>query len=466
LENQWIPKRPHPLTGKSGPTKKQALFLCLLEQLEAFYGGAAGGGKSDALLMAAAMFFDIPKYSAIIFRKSFTDLAKPGALIDRSFQWFSGTKARWEAINHTWHFPSGAKLAFGYVENDMDVYHYQSAEFNYEAFDEVTHFTRFQYTYLISRARRLEGSFVPIRIRAAANPPGVIDGKIPGEWVKERFLPWFICPDCGCKEQTSNLGQRFCSKCGRGNGHVEFNEGRVFIPAKLDDNAYLDRKSYVESLKELDPVTREQLLNGNWSINPRGTMFQRGWFKIVDDYPRDALTARFWDRAATESTKGKDPDWTAGVKVAYKDGRYYIVDLVHFRGTPKTNEDTIKLTTEIDGLVIPVCMEQEPGSAGVDTIDHYARHVLPGYNFRGIHSTGPKELYASPLASAAEAGNVFLVRGPWNREFLDEFESFPQGPHDDIVDAASKCCHQLATASLPGIGVAVIKKKPVNRDDD
>src|SRR5665647_1234788 len=193
LENQWIPKRPHPETKKSGPSSKQALFLMLLEVLEAFYGGAAGGGKSDCLLMAALMFVDVPGYSAIIFRRSYTDLTKSGALIARSFEWLSGTKARWDAVNHTWNFPSGAKLAFGFLENDFDVYHHQSAEYHFIGFDELTQFTEFQYTFMISRARRLEGSFVPIRIRirSASNPPGLVRGRVFGEWVKARFLPWF-----------------------------------------------------------------------------------------------------------------------------------------------------------------------------------------------------------------------------------------------------------------------------------
>ena len=68
------------------------------------------GAKAIALLMAALMFVDVPGYSAIIFRRSYTDLSKSGALIARSFEWLSGSKARWDAVNHTWNFPSGAKL--------------------------------------------------------------------------------------------------------------------------------------------------------------------------------------------------------------------------------------------------------------------------------------------------------------------------------------------------------------------
>ena len=88
----------------------------------------------------------------------------------------SGTKAKWDHVDHTWHFTSGAKVAFGFLENDADVYHHQSAEYHFIVFDEVTQFTEFQYTYMISRGRRLQGTKVPIRIRSASNPPGLVNG--------------------------------------------------------------------------------------------------------------------------------------------------------------------------------------------------------------------------------------------------------------------------------------------------
>jgi len=83
------------------PFAKQLAFL-MLPHKEAFYGGAAGGGKSDALLSAALQYVDIPGYSAIIFRRTFTDLKLPGALIDRSHSWLNDPnfppeiKPRWE----------------------------------------------------------------------------------------------------------------------------------------------------------------------------------------------------------------------------------------------------------------------------------------------------------------------------------------------------------------------------------
>ena len=80
----WIPH---------SPTPKQQQFLDCRAR-EVFYGGAAGGGKTDALLMAALAFVDVPGYRALLFRRTFADLNLPGALMDRAREWLGGTAAR------------------------------------------------------------------------------------------------------------------------------------------------------------------------------------------------------------------------------------------------------------------------------------------------------------------------------------------------------------------------------------
>lgn len=378
------------------------------------YGGACGGGKSDAILMAALQYVNEAGYAAIIFRETFTDLSEPGALIARSHEWLDESDAHWDGINHAWTFPSGAKLVFGYLEHAGDEKRYKGAEFHGIFFDQVEEILESQYRFMSSRARRLADTHIPIRIWSTANPDGYA-------WVKQRFIV---------------EGEK---------------EGRFFIPAKLSDNPALDREDYIKSLANLDPVHREQLLNGNWDVK-HTCMFKRGWFEVVKDYPKDVPVKRFWDKAATKAEKGKDPDWTVGVKACVKNGVYYIIDVVRFRDTPQINEATIKQTAILDKHEVTQYMEQEPGGSGVNDVDHYTREVLVGYTFYGIRSTGNKELYAAPVSSAAQAGNVKIIEADWNTDFLDEFESFPMGGHDDIVDATSKCIAQLATSQPLGGG--------------
>lgn len=185
-----------------------------------------------------------------------------------------------------------------------------------------------------------------------------------------------------------------------------------------------------------------------------GAKFQRGWFGAPVDpgaVPADATRVRYWDLAATEAKVGRDPDWTVGCRMAAKDGMFWIESIVRTRSRPKGVEDLIRQTAEMDGRAIPIHIEQEPGSSGVAVVDHYQRTVLPGWAVYASRTTGNKELRANPLSAAAEAGNVKLVRGPWNGPFLDEAEAFPHGTHDDDIDAASGAHEKLTNNQVPRV---------------
>jgi len=400
------------------PTSSQAAFL-LLPHREALYGGAAGGGKSDALLMAGLQYVDVPGYAGILFRRSFPELAMPGGLMARSHEWLDGSDAAWDGTRHLWLFPSGATLSFGHIQYAGDEQAYRSSEFQFVGFDELTTFLEHQYRYLFARLRRLEGFPVPIRLRSGSNPGG-----IGHDWVRSRFIP-MRDPDTGVLDYPRS---------------DETGELRAFLPAKIADNPYLDRDEYVASLSELDPVTRERLLRGDWDVREGGTMFQRPWFSIRDRRPGEdqgRLTAfvRRWDLAATPKTQSNDPDWTAGALVASRsvEPKYWVLDVIRMRSRPKEVEDLIQSVAKLDGPNIPIVIEQEPGASGKSLISYYQR-LLNGYHVTGVPQSRSKEARAAPFASAAEGGNVVLLAGLWNAAFLEEAEAFPQGAHDDMLD--------------------------------
>lgn len=230
------------------PTERQAAFL-LLDCQEAFYGGAAGGGKSDALLMAALQYVDRPGYAALILRRTFKQLGLPGAIMARAKQWLLGRSGvHWNDDEKTFSFAGGGTLTFGYLENENDVYRYQGPEFQFVGFDELTQFAESQYRYLFSRTRRLVEAGVPVRMRSASNPGGVGHA-----WVKKRFID-------------------------------ARKPGVVFIPAKLDDNPHLDRAEYVQSLSELDETLQAQLLDGDWGAF-EGAAFTVSDAHLIDEFP-------------------------------------------------------------------------------------------------------------------------------------------------------------------------------------
>ena len=174
-----------------------------------------------------------------------------------------------------------------------------------------------------------------------------------------------------------------------------------------------------------------------------GGFFRREWFQVTDKpFGEHAYRCRYWDKAATAG----GGDWTTGVLIASEDGRYCVEDVVHVQYGPKEVQDVIRRTAEQDGRNVRIRMEQEPGSSGVEVIDLYARRILAGYDFRPDKVTGSKELRAGPLAAALECGNVSLLRGQWNREYIQEFCEFPLGAHDDQVDATSGAFAELQTA--------------------
>ncbi len=394
------------------PTPKQLAFLLMNNNKEVLYGGAAGGGKSVAQLMAALQYVDVPGYSAILFRKTYADLSLPGALIDMSKQWLmpfvDSKEVKWSEKDKQYIFPSGATLNFGYLESANDCYRYQGAEFQYIGIDEVTHIDPANYRYLFSRLRKAKSLQVPLRFRATANPGGTF-----GEYYYQRFF-------------------------------VDGPEaGRIFIGAGIDDNPYLDAEAYKESLAELDPVERAQLLDGNWEIKAAGDIFAKHWFISVpaSDIPAAAQRVRFWDMASTDPAKRKsrnkrEPDWTVGLKLAHYQGLYWIEDIVRVQKTPYDVERILAETAKLDGYECAIRMEQEPGSSGEIAIDGYSRGVLRGYNFVGKSSTGSKVERASTASAASESGKVFISQRARNAQaFLNEAELFPFGAHDDTIDA-------------------------------
>lgn len=231
------------------PQPKQAAFMARPEW-EALYGGAAGGGKSDALVCEALRQVHIPHYKALILRKTFPQL---GELIDKSLNYYPRAfpAAKYNATAHTWTFPSGARVIFGAMQYTKDRTKYQGQAYDFVAFDELTHFTFEEYSYLFSRCRP-NGPGTRCYIRATANPGGVGHG-----WVKERFIT--AAPPMS--PVWSDVEIVFPD------GHQETRRrSRIFVPSSVFDNPALlqNDPDYITNLASMPEAERRALLYGDW----------------------------------------------------------------------------------------------------------------------------------------------------------------------------------------------------------
>ncbi len=217
-------------------TKKQLQFI-QADADEVLYGGAAGGGKSYGQLIDAFLF--AIKYQGskqLILRNTFPELQRSLVLVSVTI--YPTNVASYNQSRYVWQFINGSRIEFGYLESDKDVQKYQSAEYDVIRFDELTHFTEFQYTYMISRVRGAND--FPKQVKSSTNP-----GNRGHAWVKARFIdsmpPETVYTDA--------------------NGRT-----RIFIPAKVQDNKFLidADPDYIKRLDQLPEDQRRALRDGDW----------------------------------------------------------------------------------------------------------------------------------------------------------------------------------------------------------
>lgn len=410
----------------------------------ALFGGGAGGGKSFALLLEPLYQFDNPLFDAVVFRRNTVQVRNAGGLWDESYNLYFGLGAHPREQHLQWEFKEGLRVKFAHLENENTVYNYQGSQIPLIEFDELTHFTEKQFFYMLSRNRSMSG--VPGRIRATTNPD--CDSwvrRLVDWWVDEDGYPikarsgllrWFIRQDDALiwADSKEELLEKY--------GSEQLPTSFTFIPSLIHDNKILLEKdpSYLSKLHALSRVDRLRLKDGNWNVRATaGNLFRREWFPIIDTVPGGWIQAiRFWDRAATKpNPQNPDPDWTRGLKLfKYADGTFVVADLKSVRDTPGQVETLVKAVASHDSVSVQIMSQQDPGSAGVSEAENFIK-MLAGYDVRTSVISKDKVTRAKPVSAQAEAGNVRVLRAPWNEDFFTELENFPEGAHDDIADVLS-----------------------------
>lgn len=431
LENPWIPDE-----IKVGITPRQAEFLTY-EGREGLYGGAAGGGKSVALLAAALQYVMEPRYSSLILRRTYKQLAKADSILSKAKEWLIGRrdeygrKAKWNGDDHKFTFPTGSTLEFGHMDHEDSKHDYQGGAWPFVGVDECTQFTDTMLAYPRTRQRRVINSMIPVRWRGGTNPGGIGHDHIKARYVK------------------------------RADGSSPQTPGRQFFPATLDDNPHIDREDYIKQLKEsgIDANTLKQLLAGDWDAVGGGRFWpawftqrytQRGDYLILlraGENPQTAFHFRWQecdrfmtvDPAASAKTTA---DWTvAGVWLRTKRNELLLMDAIRFQAEIPDICDKLEALSLKWGCS-GVWIEAVAANNGVYALAKRTRMPARSLNPMGLD----KLVRATPAMNLAAEGRVWLpapgvrpscpledLEAEWYRFTGDE----KQDANDDAVDMLS-----------------------------
>lgn len=424
------------------------------------YGGAAGAGKTFSLLMEPLRHIDNPRFGAVIFRRTYPQITNEGGLWDTSAEIYPLCGGIPKSATAEWIFPSGAKVKFAHMQYEDDRFQWDGAQIPFIGFDQLESFSFRQFFYMLSRNRSTCG-VVPY-IRATCNPD-------PDHWLRH-FMAWWIDEKTGLpimarsgvirwfvilnnETHWADTKEELTVRFGKTTRPKSF----TFIPGNIRDNQILltQNPEYLANLQALPQVDMERLLGGNWNVRETaGTILKRIWFEIVEAAPALVDHIRYWDRAGTEAKKATaKTSWTAGCRMG-KDakGVYYITGMERFQGHPLEVELSLKNTATQDGRGVRIGIEQDPAQAGKMEALYQVRN-LAGYNVMVNPVRESKGARVKPFSAQAKAGNVKLVRGQWNEDFLREAENF-DGTEDcvsDQIDACSGAFLLLTSVKMAGV---------------
>ncbi|MGO9430910.1 phage terminase large subunit [Rhodoblastus sp.] len=426
----------HKIEPQPGP---QTEFLSSPADI-AIYGGAAGGGKSFALLLEPLRHIGVSDFSAVVFRRTLVDVRKPGSLWDMSVPLYGELRAKPRLDNFTWTFLKGSKVVFGHLERETTVLDWQGAQVPLLCFDELTHFSRAQFFYMLSRNRSTCG--VRPYVRATTNPDA-------DSWVAE-LISWWIDEATGLPIPERAGVLRWFARDGDaivwGDSEADIlsrlpdvlTKSLTFIPARLEDNAILMRADpgYRANLLALPLVERERLLGGNWKIRPAaGLFFRQEWFIPVDNIPpRDSLRVYGGSDYAVTASGG---DYTVHAVIGLDaDGNPWLLDL--WRKQASSDEWVVALC-DLVRKWRPMAWAEETGQikSGVGPFLEREMRERRAYTAREQFPTkGDKAVRAQSFRGLiATRGLRIPANAEWRASFESELYQFPTGVHDDQVDA-------------------------------
>ena len=234
-------------------------------------GGGAGVGKTYAELLESVRHVGNKDFSALFFRRTYKQITAPGALWDQAEKIYPAMGATSSAETYT--FPSGAKVVFSHMQHEKNKHDWQGSEIPLIVFDELTHFTKDQFFYMLSRNRSTCG--VKPYIRATCNPDA-------DSFVRD-MIDWYIDDDGYIIPERSGVIRYMTTYQDEiiwGDSKIEVLKKSphlsstdeiksfTFIEGKLDDNKILLEAdpSYIGNLMALSEEDQLRLLRRNWNV--------------------------------------------------------------------------------------------------------------------------------------------------------------------------------------------------------
>jgi predicted phage terminase large subunit-like protein len=213
---------------------------------------------------------------------------------------------------------------------------------------------------------------------------------------------------------------------------------------RTDDGELLFPERFPREVVERDKkIMGEMAVAGQFQQRPAprsGGFFKWEQLEIVNAAPKLRGKIRSWDKAGSQDSGA----YTAGVLLGMGvDGCVYVLDVVRGQWSAYQRETIIRQTAETDGRDVDIWIEQEPGSGGKESAESTIKN-LSGFKIRAERPSGDKATRAEPYAVQVEAGNVKLVKGAWNRDYIEEHKTFPVGKYKDQIDAASQAFNKLS----------------------
>jgi phage terminase large subunit-like protein len=466
------------------------------------YGGAAGSGKTHLLLMKVLPYIKDPNFQASFFRRNTKQLKQQGGIWEESKKMYAPFKPLTNNTDLKHVFPEGSTLTFNHLEHEKHKYSFQGGQLSAALFDELTHFSQTQVTYILSRLRsdaEVDGfafgtcnpdnqSWVLNWVEWWLDEDGFPDKE------KQGILRYYLLIDdspvfADTPEELEELYPEQCKVWNpNDNEWIKIRpKSFTFIAGNIFHNQELIKRNpkYLAELNSLPRVERARLLEGNWYAVPESEGYcKREWLLKADTIPLKAKKVRAWDKASTEPSEvNRYPDFTASIGLAKDiDNTYYLFgnycpenkDKIdpeirgRFRRRAGERDSIVLKQSQWDGEDTIVVMPKDAGAAGEVEFRESAKKLIEGgfvVKQDPYTSNKSKLTRFTPFAAACENGLVHIVESSFDRKTLEylykELESFngersTSARKDDLADSCASAFNYLSKQKvLPAFSLNV-----------